>query len=91
MLVVGACLAETVASGCDLQRLAGVSQESRHILNERLAVALALEEQGAQRVMRAQTGWRVCWFVVFHLAGLSIRIVMDEAISWKKCRVGWRQ
>jgi hypothetical protein len=41
-----------------LQHLAGISQESGHIINESLAVTFALKEQGAQSMVRTQSGKR---------------------------------
>jgi len=78
---IRASQAEDVAFSCDLQHLAGVSQKSGHILNKRLAIPFALEEQGTQCVVWAHGGERVCRLSVFHLSGLSIRIVTDRAIS----------
>ena len=51
--IVWASLAQDVATCGDLQNLLGVSYESRHILNESLAVAFPLEKQGAQGMVRA--------------------------------------
>jgi len=88
--VVWASLAESIASGCELQHCGGVTHESGHVFNKSLVITIALEEQYAQSVVWAQGGWRVCRLAIFHLSGFSIRIVTDRAISWKKCKVGWR-
>lgn len=53
ILAVGAKLAKDVAAASDLNRLAGVSLESCHILNKGPAVPFTLKEQQTQRMVRA--------------------------------------
>jgi len=66
ILVMGASLAESVASGCELQHYVGFTHESGHVLNKLLAVTLALKEQYAQSVVGAQRSHSVRWLVIFH-------------------------